>query len=1454
MKGTHGSRKGFFLKVAVIVIVIAFLLVPLSSSLANPTGAVPSENPDHSWARNQDRGNEKTTCSSGSDANEKSTAGIIPSTSSLSGTGSVVDPCGIYSSEPAPMGIADYGIGPNKAPYEYNTTSFMGIASIDSIQTDNSSLNSSYFGGPNGMSFQLNLNLAFSNGNSKYVYWVQDVALLDTASNEVQFLDNIWNFSAHSAMMYSSTVSGNGNVPPLSGYYYYCAVSLPGNGIDLSYPADIELKMVSEITRTNKPDVEFMYNDGHGWITYDSVVFQFVSNLEADHGFVVDGSSYNPRDTFYNAELILGGPGGGSQTKDVSSDLQLQLEYWNGHNFQQVANAYNFGSDTAEGIHNAISSETSNSSGTIFANVTDGPGKLGLIYSRDDIGIVNMSTGLPSGTFTVNGNPYSFENGDVNVTLFPGSYEWKLYNMTGVQVDSGTFDLSAGEYIAHSTGPSYNVTFKETGLSPGTKWSVALDRILKYSTGDTITFNVSNGTYPYTISNVSGYSVSPLSGSLTVQGADVNQNVSFTPVKNYTITFLESGLPPRINWYVNITEGSRTVDYSGPIPVSSYSFSLPNGNYSYTIATSDKGYEPYPSSGSFTVDGKNLTIPVTFTEVKYIVTFTESGLPSGTTWSVTLNGITDTCTTSTIVFQEPNGTYSYTVGAISGYASSPGSGTVNVNGANVSQSITFSVKTYSVTFTESGLPPGTSWSVTLNGITDYSTTATIVFEEANGTYAYSIGSIPGYTSSPSSGSVTVNGTNVSRSITFTTVKTYSVTFTESDLPTNTVWFVNLTDGPDSGPITGLSYSFSLTNGSYTYTIATSDHTYMPVAPSGSVSVHGSSPSTIYVKFKEVTYSVTLTESGLPSGTSWIFTFNGNTYNLTNTSYTFQVPNGTYSYSAESHDYKNLSGTVEVSGSNQSIPLNFVLQTYPVIFSESNLPSGTDWYVNITESSNNTVYDSGAITGSSFSFDLANGTYSYTIATSNKTYEPSPSSGSFEVVGSSPPSIDVAFKEVTYPVTFTESGLPSGTSWTLVFDGHTYILTNTSYVFYEPNGTYSYSATSKDYKNLSGSVTINGSSQSVALSFKLQTYSVTFAESGLHSGTDWYVNITESNGTVYDSGPITNSSYSFELSNGTYNYTVAVEDRVFSTTHSSGSLTVNGHPVSESVVFTQVTYLATFIELGLPSGTDWYVNITETNGTSYVSGAIAAGSSYSFSLMNGSYSYAVATSNKMYEPSPSSGSFTVDGSKVSERIAFSPVKYPVTFTESGLPSGTSWSLVFDGHTYILANTSYIFQEPNGTYSYSSTSKDYKNLSGSVTVNGRSQSVALSFVLQTYSVTFTESGLHSGTDWYVNITESNGTVYDSGPITNSSYSFELSNGTYSYTIGNIPGYNISRSSGSLTVSGKNVTQSITFSSVPPVPQLPKKPSPSSNTDLYIIIGAVAAVAVIGAVVAIMMRKRK
>lgn len=175
-------------------------------------------------------------------------------------------------------------------------------------------------------------------------------------------------------------------------------------------------------------------------------------------------------------------------------------------------------------------------------------------------------------------------------------------------------------------------------------------------------------------------------------------------------------------------------------------------------------------TGDVTLAASTIVVPTTNTVTTYTVEFSETGLPTGTSWSVTLNGVQASATNSTIDFVLASGTYSYTVGSISGYGVSPSTGSVTVNGAAVSQSIAYTANapgTYSVIFTESGLAAGTSWSVTLNGAQKTSATTTIGFAMPNGTSAYTVAASSGFTVSPSSGSVTVHGATNNQAITFT---------------------------------------------------------------------------------------------------------------------------------------------------------------------------------------------------------------------------------------------------------------------------------------------------------------------------------------------------------------------------------------------------------------------------------------------------------------------------------------------------------------------------------------------------------------------------------------------------------------------------------------------------------------------------------------------------------------
>jgi phosphoesterase family protein len=148
----------------------------------------------------------------------------------------------------------------------------------------------------------------------------------------------------------------------------------------------------------------------------------------------------------------------------------------------------------------------------------------------------------------------------------------------------------------------------------------------------------------------------------------------------------------------------------------------------------------------------------------YTVGFYETGL-SGQTWGVTIGSVTQSTNGQGgwIVFQEPNGTYSYQIVAPTGYTAAPSSGKVTVSGSNPPYvAVTFTPsQRYSVGFMQTGLS-GLNWSVTLTlagtaPSTLTSNAAWIVFQEPNGSYTYRVYGPAGYQASPMAGSGTVAG-------------------------------------------------------------------------------------------------------------------------------------------------------------------------------------------------------------------------------------------------------------------------------------------------------------------------------------------------------------------------------------------------------------------------------------------------------------------------------------------------------------------------------------------------------------------------------------------------------------------------------------------------------------------------------------------------------------------------
>ena len=467
------------------------------------------------------------------------------------------------ASEPAPMGIADYGLGSNGA-YRYNTSTFLGTAQISSLITSASAS----AGGPN-MTIQLNVVLPFtSQSGTQLVYWLQNVLIYDTSNNQAYFENNIWNMSTSTAKMVSSGISGSGQVQSYGSGSFYAESTSSYSYIPL--PSTVRLLIHSTINSQSEPMIYFQYNYGSGWKTYDVVTFHDLTSQSLDTGFVVDGTKYNPYGTFYDSEFVLGGAQSGWNTTLVKSNMQLQLQFWNGHNYQQVTNAYNFGSNTLEAISNVQSSiQHYSENGTVYAQITSGPGTLSSLYTQSQLGLATIQSPISSGVIYVQnsssspiGNGYLFTGQSATLTLFPGTYDFYIYSTNGTQFGRSTETILAGQtklyYVApESTVPlnlSYSVAGGGANYTPPTL-SYTSDGLQKTSTL-TATPSV------YYLDKGSTWSVTTTLGGSTLQERwTMNQTSTGNATASETFNFVYYH-QYRVEFNFSVVGGG--LDYSSP--------------------------------------------------------------------------------------------------------------------------------------------------------------------------------------------------------------------------------------------------------------------------------------------------------------------------------------------------------------------------------------------------------------------------------------------------------------------------------------------------------------------------------------------------------------------------------------------------------------------------------------------------------------------------------------------------------------------------------------------------------------------------------------------------------------------------------------------------------------------------------------------------------------------------
>lgn len=272
-----------------------------------------------------------------------------------------------------------------------------------------------------------------------------------------------------------------------------------------------------------------------------------------------------------------------------------------------------------------------------------------------------------------------------------------------------------------------------------------------------------------------------------------------------------------------------------------------------------------------------------------------------------------------------------------------------------------------MTFQETGLPAGTFWGVSVQGHYgwghhrgEFSNTSSIVFSLPNGTYTYRAHAVRGYVVvSGGNGTFTVNGSSPAAILVkFGKPVTYTVTFAESGLAAGTNWTVRVSPvgggGFGSGWFGGFarprlfqttsnaSMTFTLPNGTYRYHVfRVPGYSIADNGSHGQFNVTGASPPAISVVFQKlVTYAVTFSETGLPTGTNWtvvVYSWGAGTPGVhviraDTTTITFELANGTYYFHVHARDYNattNATGTVVVSGASPAtIAVTFSPDSWP----------------------------------------------------------------------------------------------------------------------------------------------------------------------------------------------------------------------------------------------------------------------------------------------------------------------------------------------------------------------------------------------------------------------------------------------------------------------------------------------------------------------------------------------
>jgi thermopsin len=852
--------------------------------------------------------------------------------------GGLVSP--LYSFAPAPMGIGDFGIeknnttGVNQAVTN-KTPSLEGVASFQSLNAlyvDSTS--------PDDLSVQMNAVLNGVNlfGTSTYDFWNQNVVTYSTQHHQLTFLDNVWNFSSPAFDMTSNALYSHGPNGTVVPHVFYYAV---GPTLTVRTPFTLALFLNSTVV-SGRDAVYFNYSvtqTGGGTLagSYDEVVFNSTGPTSSPY-YLISGSKLTPTGLLNDAELVLGGPGGGSTVSitNINATMQLYLQSLPpGTGYAPVGSAYGFGSDTGE-TSEGVSVWSNLVGGVPTADLNTGPSFAnkqfslwGVAGSRFGYQGLNLSV-TPSNAFVFVSQGGSY---------VASASAWVPTSSSGFPVTIGAtnttlkgmlhlypgFNYSFRVMLSDYTLQNFTVGPSNSSLNVNLKYrpSQGLYTPL-WATGNAELLNISmpgsgSGGTPYKLFNNENGSLDPSFGEVndflfpvfpgvflngTTASVLLNDSAPFFLAypSNYAYELQQVGLPVYNYLQLQFFDSGNVTIWRSPLIAGWFSSYL-NG---FVVAS-----VMFWNSSNDLV-GRNRFVDQGASLLFY-------GGTANTAWNNTFIASTPTTTSTGNLYHESD-----QVGFVSGGA---GYLIYNNNFSVPAPALVLNFDLYS------GAPTGYSdtWNVTreaatqtrtVNGETLSGNILGLNYQGGNFWINYGQPGNPfGVLPYNDSGRIYTGGDYLP----LVPYTLYTVTFTESDLAAGTAWSVNLSGVLRTSSTS--SISFLDPNGQYVFVVPSVGGYPAPVPTSDVLYVSGQNVTRAIAFGTPGAYSVVFTESGLAPGVPWNVTLGS----ITQVSYgsTIGFPsesNGTYAFSVGAPSYAAIpaSGSLTVAGASVSRPISFTI--------------------------------------------------------------------------------------------------------------------------------------------------------------------------------------------------------------------------------------------------------------------------------------------------------------------------------------------------------------------------------------------------------------------------------------------------------------------------------------------------------------------------------------------------